>query len=107
LSTNLTIQQARIEDITLKEDYGNMIITQDDDFGDMGFGMGSMLLNGQRDDLLFDHSMGHEPAAIGMLLFFFWILDVFRVSKNVLSNKVDQSTEMISEMEVNGKFNPF
>jgi hypothetical protein len=66
LSTNLTIQQARIEDITLKEDYGHMIITQDDDFGDMGFGMASLLMNGHdRDDLLFDHmAMGTtEPLA--------------------------------------------
>jgi hypothetical protein len=42
-------QQARIEDITLKEDYGNAIITQDDDFGDMGFGMNTLLMN---DDFL-------------------------------------------------------
>lgn len=38
-------QQARIEDITLKEDYGNAIITQDDDFGDMGFGMNTLLMS--------------------------------------------------------------
>jgi hypothetical protein len=38
-------QQARIEDITLKEDYGNIIMTQDDDFGDMGFGMNTLLMN--------------------------------------------------------------
>ena len=39
LSKNLT-QQARIEDITLKEDFGTFVATQDDDFGDMGsFGM--------------------------------------------------------------------
>lgn len=41
LSKNLT-QQARIEDITLKEDFGTYVATQDDDFGDMGmsgFGM--------------------------------------------------------------------
>ena len=29
-------QQARIEDITLKEDFGTFVITQEDDFGDMG-----------------------------------------------------------------------
>lgn len=39
LSKNLT-QQARVEDITLKEDFGTYVVTQDDDFGDMGsFGM--------------------------------------------------------------------
>jgi hypothetical protein len=38
-------QQARIENITLKEDYGNANITQDDDFGDMGFGMNTLLMN--------------------------------------------------------------
>ena len=39
LSKNLT-QQARVEDITLKEDFGTFVVTQDDDFGDMGnFGM--------------------------------------------------------------------
>jgi hypothetical protein len=39
LTKNLT-QQARIEDITLKEDFGTVVATQDDDFGDMGgFGM--------------------------------------------------------------------
>jgi cohesin complex subunit SCC1 len=33
-------QQARIEDITLKEDFGTYVTAQDDDFGDMGtFGM--------------------------------------------------------------------
>lgn len=42
-------QQARIEDITLKEDFGNAITTQDDDFGDMGFGMNTLLMN---DDFL-------------------------------------------------------
>jgi hypothetical protein len=37
---NATQQQARVEDITLKEDFGTMITMQDDDFGDMGsFGM--------------------------------------------------------------------
>ena len=44
LSKN-TSQQARIEDITLKEDYGDVIMTQDDDFGDMGFGMNTILMN--------------------------------------------------------------
>jgi hypothetical protein len=39
LTKNLT-QQARVEDITLKEDFGTVVTTQDDDFGDMGgFGM--------------------------------------------------------------------
>lgn len=39
LSKNVT-QQARIEDITLKEDFGVYVTTQDDDFGDMGsFGL--------------------------------------------------------------------
>jgi cohesin complex subunit SCC1 len=39
LSKNLT-QQARVEDITLKEDFGTFVTMQDDDFGDMGsFGM--------------------------------------------------------------------
>jgi hypothetical protein len=39
-SKNVTQQQARVEDITLKEDFGTMITMQDDDFGDMGsFGM--------------------------------------------------------------------
>lgn len=34
------VQQARVEDITLKEDYGNFVTMQEDDFGDMGdFGM--------------------------------------------------------------------
>ena len=37
---NMNTQQARIEDITLKEDFGTFVATQDDDFGDMGsFGM--------------------------------------------------------------------
>ncbi|CAF0871929.1 unnamed protein product [Brachionus calyciflorus] len=36
-----TAQQARVEDITLKEDFGTFVAMQDDDFGDMGsFGMG-------------------------------------------------------------------
>ena len=39
LSKNIT-QQARVEDITLKEDFGTYVTTQDDDFGDMGsFGL--------------------------------------------------------------------
>jgi hypothetical protein len=39
-SKNITTQQARVEDITLKEDFGTLITMQDDDFGDMGsFGM--------------------------------------------------------------------
>lgn len=39
LTKNLN-QQARIEDITLKEDFGTFVAMQDDDFGDMGsFGM--------------------------------------------------------------------
>lgn len=34
------VQQARIEDITLKEDYGIFVTMQEDDFGEMGsFGM--------------------------------------------------------------------
>jgi hypothetical protein len=41
LGKNLNTQQARVEDITLKEDFGTFVATQDDDFGDMGsFGMG-------------------------------------------------------------------
>lgn len=40
LTKNMTHQQARIEDITLKEDFGTFVAIQDDDFGDMG-GMGS------------------------------------------------------------------
>lgn len=40
LGKNMNTQQARIEDITLKEDFGTFVATQDDDFGDMGsFGM--------------------------------------------------------------------
>lgn len=40
LTKNINTQQARIEDITLKEDFGTFVATQDDDFGDMGsFGM--------------------------------------------------------------------
>lgn len=36
----MNTQQARIEDITLKEDFGTFVATQEDDFGDMGsFGM--------------------------------------------------------------------
>ncbi|RNA42783.1 double-strand-break repair rad21 -like protein [Brachionus plicatilis] len=36
-----SVQQARVEDITLKEDYGTYVTMQEDDFGDMGsFGMG-------------------------------------------------------------------
>ena len=35
LTKNLN-QQARIEDITLKEDFGTFVVTQEDDFGDMG-----------------------------------------------------------------------
>lgn len=39
LTKNVT-QQARVEDITLKEDFGTFVTMQDDDFGDMGsFGM--------------------------------------------------------------------
>ena len=38
LGKNLTTQQARVEDITLKEDFGTFVATQDDDFGDMGVG---------------------------------------------------------------------
>ena len=40
LGKNMNAQQARIEDITLKDDFGTFVATQDDDFGDMGnFGM--------------------------------------------------------------------
>lgn len=40
LGKNLNAQQARVEDITLKEDFGTFVATQEDDFGDMGsFGM--------------------------------------------------------------------
>jgi cohesin complex subunit SCC1 len=45
MQLNLHQQQARIEDITLKEDFGggSFVAPQDDDFGDMGsFGMGGM-----------------------------------------------------------------
>lgn len=36
-----SVQQARVEDITLKEDFGTFVTMQEDDFGDMGsFGMG-------------------------------------------------------------------
>jgi hypothetical protein len=45
MQLNFNHQQARIEDITLKEDFGGgtFVAPQDDDFGDMGsFGMGGM-----------------------------------------------------------------
>ena len=32
----MNTQQARIEDITLKDDFGTFVATQEDDFGDMG-----------------------------------------------------------------------
>lgn len=45
MTTNLLANQARVEDITLKEDYINTIVTQEDDFGDMDFGMTNFVMN--------------------------------------------------------------
>ena len=95
LSKNIT-QQARIEDITLKEDFGTYVTTQDDDFGDMGsFGLdmdslmmsdmerarrmdqNSMMGNGNLggedffDDRFNDHSAFDNSESSGILLSFF------------------------------------
>jgi hypothetical protein len=78
LSKNLN-QQARIEDITLKDDFGTFVATQDDDFGDMGsFGidmdtfmmsdmekgrhMGNSLMGGDQDVDFFDDRMNNHSA---------------------------------------------
>ena len=79
LSKNIT-QQARIEDITLKEDFGTFVATQDDDFGDMGsFGLdmdtfmmsdmergrrlgNSLVGNDQMGDDFFDDRLNEQSA---------------------------------------------
>ena len=72
LSKNLT-QQARVEDITLKEDFGTYVVTQDDDFGDMGsFGMDmdTFMMSDMEKGRRFGHSLIGNNADENELDFF-------------------------------------
>jgi hypothetical protein len=60
---NSTHQQARVEDITLKEDFGTFVTMQDDDFGDMGsFGMDMDMNTFMMSDMERERKIGEKSA---------------------------------------------
>ena len=64
----LATQMARIEDITLKEDFGStaMVTMQDDDFGDMGMA-GGVASFGAMDTFMFSDVERGRHAADSMI----------------------------------------